>query len=115
MPAQTLRRIPVRTEGDIVLVPVDHVASIVAERELLHITTTANERFTIAYRLKDLEARLDPEQFVRLSRGTLVNVALIERVSPLSAGTYTVTLTSGARHEVSRLRGRVIREQLLRL
>jgi DNA-binding LytR/AlgR family response regulator len=115
VPAQLLRRIPVRKRDDIMLVPVDQVASLVAERELLHITTRANERFTITYRLKDIEARLDPAQFVRLSRGTLVNVTLIRLVSPLSAGTYTVTLESGARHEVSRLRARVIRDQLLRL
>jgi two-component system LytT family response regulator len=115
VPVQLLRRIPVRKRDDIFLVPVDQVASVVADGELLQITTRANERFTITYRLKDIEARLDPAQFVRLSRGTLVNVTLIQRVSPLSAGTYTVVMQSGAQHQVSRQRGRVIREQLLKL
>ena len=65
-----------RRRDDIVIVPVDQIAAIVADGEILHITTVALERHTIPYRLKDLEARLDPSRFVRLSRGTLVSVDL---------------------------------------
>jgi len=114
-PATMLRRIPVRKKDDIYLVPVEQVVSVVADGELLHLTTRSNERFTITYRLKDLEARLDPAQFVRLSRGTLVNIGAIQRVSPMPGGTYLVILQSGQQHQVSRLRARVLREQLLRL
>src|SRR5687768_3664554 len=49
-----LDRIPVKRRDDVVLVPVRQVACIVAERELLHLTTIANERHTIAYRLHAL-------------------------------------------------------------
>jgi two-component system LytT family response regulator len=115
VPVATLRRIPVRKKDDIFLVPSDQVASVVAEGELLHLTTRTGDRYTITYRLKDLEIRLDPAQFVRVSRGTLVNVALIQKITPMSGGTYVVQLHGGAQHQVSRLRGRVIREQLLRL
>ena len=45
----------------------------------------------------------------------VVNLALIERVSPMPGGTYIVTLTTGQRLAVSRLRARALREQLLRL
>jgi DNA-binding LytR/AlgR family response regulator len=114
-PATLLRRIPVRKKEDIFLVPVDQIVSIVADGELLHLQTRTNERFTITYRLKDLEARLDPAQFVRLSRGTLVSVASIQRVTPISGGTYVLVLHNGQQHQVSRLRARVLREQLLRL
>ena len=44
---------------------VNQIASIVADGELLHITTVKNERHTINHRLKDLEQRLDPNQFIR--------------------------------------------------
>jgi two-component system LytT family response regulator len=114
-PPTLLRRIPVRKKEDIVLVPVEQIVSVVANGELLDIVTQANERFTITYRLKDLEARLDPSQFVRLSRGTLVSVGAIRRVTPLPGGTYAVSLHGGQEHQVSRLRARVIRDQLLRL
>jgi two-component system LytT family response regulator len=114
-PASLLRWIPVRKKDDILLVPVEEIVSIVANGELLDIVSRANERYTITYRLKDLEARLDPSHFVRLSRGTIVNVGSIQRVTPLPGGTYVLRLKNGQEHQVSRLRARVLRDQLLRL
>ena len=52
-----LERIPVRTRDEVVILPVRQIASIVAEGELLHLTTIASERYTISYRLHALEAR----------------------------------------------------------
>jgi two-component system LytT family response regulator len=114
-PPAPLRRIPVRRRDDIVFVPVEQVVAIVADGELLHLHAPTGERFTITYRLKDLEARLDPADFVRLSRGTLVRVDAIQKVSPMPGGTYLVTLRNGQQHPVSRIRSRVVRDQLLRL
>ena len=114
-PPTLLRRIPVRKKEDIFLVPVEQIVSIVADRELLDIVTRTNERFTITYRLRDLETRLDPAQFVRLSRGTIVSVTAIQRVTPMPGGTYLLVLYNGQQHQVSRLRARVLREQLLKL
>src|SRR5262245_47880469 len=87
-----LERIPVRHQDEIVILPVKEVASIVADGELLHLTTARNETYTLSYRLKDLEARLNPAHFVRLGRGTLANVEMMRRVSPMPGGTYIVTL-----------------------
>ena len=112
---QFLERIPVRRREEVVILPVRQIASIVAEGELLHLTTVANERYTIAHRLHALEARLDPRRFVRLGRGTLAAVDLIQRVSPMPGGTYQVTLSNGQTLPVSRLQSRVLRETLLRL
>ncbi|MCP9496646.1 MAG: LytTR family DNA-binding domain-containing protein [Pyrinomonadaceae bacterium MAG19_C2-C3] len=114
-PRTYLERIPVRTRDEIVLLQSRHIASIVAEGELLHIQTASDERYTINYRLKDLEARLDPALFVRLGRGTLANKAMIERVNPLPGGTYAVTLSNNQQLQVSRMQSRILREQLLRL
>lgn len=110
-----LERIPVRQREEIILVPVDQVASIVADGEILHLTTADEQRYSFSYRLKDLEARLDPAKFVRLSRGALANVAQISRVSPLPGGTYVVTLHNRQQLNVSRIQARILRDQLLRL
>ena len=112
---QYLERLPVRHRDEVLLVPVRQIASVVAEGELLHITTSANERYTIAYRLHALETRLDPRRFVRLARGTLANVDLIARVSPMPGGTYVATLSNGQELAVSRIRSRVLRETLLKI
>lgn len=110
-----LERIPVRKRDEVVILPVRQVASIVADGELLHLTTVAGERYTISHRLHALEAKLDPRRFVRLGRGTLAAIDLIQKVSPMPGGTCQVTLSNGQQLSVSRLQSKVLRETLLRL
>lgn len=110
-----LERIPVRRRDETVILPVRQIASVVAEGELLHLTTVANERFTISHRLHALESRLDPRRFVRLSRGTLAAVDQIQKVSPMPGGTYQVQMANGQTLAVSRIQARVLRDTLLRI
>jgi two-component system, LytTR family, response regulator len=81
----------------------------------LQITTLRNDRYVINYRLKELEDRLNPALFVRLGRGTLANIEMISRISPMPGGTYTVILSNNQQLQVSRLQSRILRDQLLRL
>jgi len=111
----SVERIPVRRRDDVVLVPVTSILAIVADGELLHLTTRSGERHTITYRLKDLESRLPAGQFIRLSRGALVRVDAIAKVSPMPGGTYVVTMSDGEQHPVSRIRSRIVRDVLLKL
>ncbi len=110
-----LERIPVRQRDEIAIVPVHSIASIVAGGELLHILTVKNEKFTITYRLKDLELRLDPARFIRLGRGTLANIDLIAKVGVMPGGTHVAILSNGQKPQVSRLQSRALRERILRL
>jgi two-component system LytT family response regulator len=110
-----LERIPIREREEVVLLPVEQIASVVAEGELLRITTLRSEQHVISYRLKDLESRLDPARFVRLSRGTLANVRMIARFSPMPGGTYLAILANKQELAVSRLQARALRDRLLRL
>ena len=110
-----LQRIPVRRRDETVILPVRSIVSIVAEGELLHLTTTANERFTISHRLHALEARLDPRRFVRLSRGTLAALDHIQKAQGMPGGTYQVQMTNGQTLQVSRIQSRLLRDTLLRL
>jgi two-component system LytT family response regulator len=113
--APCLERIPVRHREEVLIVPVQQIASIVADGELLNITTTRNERHTITYRLKDLERRLDPARFIRLGRGTLANVDLITKVNVMPGGSHVAILSNGQKLAVSRLQSRIIRERFLKL
>ena len=110
-----LERIPVRHREEVVIVPVQQIASIVADGELLNITTTRNERHTITYRLKDLERMLDPGRFIRLGRGTLANVDQIGKVAVMPGGTHVAILANGQKLPISRIQSRVLRERLLKL
>jgi two-component system, LytTR family, response regulator len=110
-----LERIPVRRRTEVFILPVRQIASVVSEGELLHITTTGKDRYTITYRLHLLEGRLDPKRFLRLARGTLVNIDAITKVSPMPGGAYQATLSNGQELQVSRLQSRVLRDTLLKL
>lgn len=108
-------RIPVKNREEIILVPTQEVVSIVADGELLHITNIQNKRFTINYRLKDLEARLEPNKFIRLSRGALVNLEMVLRISPMPGGTYLVKLKNGQELSSSRLQSKILRERFFKM
>jgi two-component system LytT family response regulator len=110
-----LRRIPVRRKNEIVLVNVGDVASVIADGELLHLTTVRGEKHTISYRLKDLEARLDHDEFIRLSRGTLANISAITKAVPMPGGTFVLSLSNGQELQTSRFHSRLLRDRLLRL
>jgi two-component system LytT family response regulator len=112
---QYLERIPVRRRDEVIILPVRQIASVVAEGELLHLTTVGNDRYTIMHRLHALEAKLDPRRFVRLGRGTIANIELIARISPMPGGTYLATLSNGQELQVSRIQSRMLRQTLLKL
>jgi two-component system LytT family response regulator len=105
----------VRCRFEVFLVPVSQVAAIVAERERLIITTVGQRQYVIHYRLKDLETRLDPEQFVRLSRAALVNLGAVSRIVVRPNRTNTVVLESGQELSMSRIQARRLRKTLLQL
>ena len=113
--AEIIERIPVKKREEIFLIPVNEIASIIADGELLRITTTDNQKYEINFRLKDIELRLDERKFVRLSRGALVNLESISRVSPMPGGTYQISLKNGQEIASSRLQSKILRSKLLRL
>lgn len=108
-------RLPLRQRERVVIVPVRLIASIVADGELLVITTSSNEVYTITHRLHALEARLDPRRFIRLNRATLANVDAISHIDPMPGGLYTAVLTNGQELSVSRIQSRALRGTLLKL
>jgi two-component system LytT family response regulator len=112
---QYAERLPLRQRDKVMIIPVRTIASVVAEGELLHITTIANERYTITHRLHALEARLDPRKFLRLNRGTIANIDLIAQVNPMPGGMYVAVMANGEELSVSRIQSRALRDTLLKL
>jgi len=62
--------------------------------------------------LNELERRLDPGRFFRISRAALVNLNAVTEVHPLSGGSGEVLLKNGQRLEVSRRRFRDLLKSL---
>jgi len=61
-----------------------------------------SESYLIRDTMAAMEARLDPRQFVRVHRSTLVNLERVKELQPLFHGEYAVLLTNGARLTLSR-------------
>jgi two-component system LytT family response regulator len=62
--------------------------------------------------LNDLEQRLDPARFFRISRAALIGLNAVKEVYPLPGGSGEVLLRSGQRLEVSRRRFRDLLDAL---
>jgi len=62
--------------------------------------------------LNDLEKRLDPARFFRISRAALINLNAVTEIVPLPGGSGEVALKNGARLEVSRRRYRDLLQAL---
>ncbi|MFM8392652.1 MAG: LytR/AlgR family response regulator transcription factor [Acidobacteriota bacterium] len=110
-----LERIPIRRQEEILLLPVAQLTAVESDGDILVLTTTEGQRYYLTCRLKELEARLDPQVFVRLNRGAIVRVDQILSLSPMPGGTYQVTMNNGQEILVSRQQARHLREQLLRI
>ncbi len=110
-----IERVPIKKKDDTIFLPVHQIASFVSDGELMHITTLKKERYTISHRLKTLEAKLDPRRFVRLGRGTIVNVDTISRVTNMPGGSYLVILTNTQQFRASRNQSRFLRHHVLTL
>lgn len=52
--------------------------------------------------MASLEARLDPQHFLRISRSTIVNLDRIKELQPMFHGDYAVILRNGTRLSLSR-------------
>jgi two-component system LytT family response regulator len=114
-PGRYLLRIPVRHRDDIILLPVERIIAIESDRDIVYLSSAAGEQHTLRYPLKDLEARLDPRQFIRVSRSALVRVDAVRRASPLPNGSYMLVLTNNQQVQLSRARAQVLRDVLFRI
>ena len=65
---------------------------------------TDNGHYWMDPTLNQLETRLDPSRFFRISRSGIVNLNAVEQVMPLPGGGGEVLLKNGTRLEVSRRR-----------
>lgn len=72
----------------------------------------AAHRPLIARSLAYLEARLDPEIFLRASRRHILNLRHIDTITPSVEGGYDVKLVTGQQVEMSRRRAQEFRERM---
>ncbi len=99
--ANHLERIPVKTNGRIVLVELADVDAFEAEGNYVRIIV-GDRSYLIRASLSSLEERLDPSRFLRIHRSTIVRLDRIAQLEPLFQGEYLITLRGGRQVRSSR-------------
>ena len=94
-------RLAIRSEGRVRLLDIDEVDRIVAAGNYVEIHAGAKQHL-MRETMTSLEARLDPQRFIRVSRAAIVSIARIREVQPLFNGDFVVLLKNGAQVNGSR-------------
>ena len=93
--------INIKDRGQIFRVDVDTIERIDAAGDYMCIYTGDNS-LILRETMKDLEKRLDPRNFQRVHRSTIVNLSQVKQVKPHTNGECFLVLGSGAQVKVSR-------------
>jgi two-component system LytT family response regulator len=96
-----VNRIPVRSRERLIFVNAGEIDSIEGAGNYVRLHAGAASHL-VRDRLSSIEAKLDPDVFVRVHRSTIVNVTRIREMHPLFNGDQLLVLTSGRRVTVSR-------------
>ena len=90
-PGGYLKWIKVRHGEEVRLIPIDDVCYFKAEDKYTLVRTIENESL-IKKSIRQLVEELDPDQFWRIHRGSIINVSRIGKVSRSFAGRLIITL-----------------------
>ncbi|HUF50799.1 MAG TPA: LytTR family DNA-binding domain-containing protein [Longimicrobiales bacterium] len=96
-----IERLVVRSGGRIVILRVDEVDWIEAASNYVRLHAGGRE-YLLRETMTALEAKLNPGDFVRIHRSTIVRVDRIRELEPLFQGDYVVILEGGTRLTSSR-------------
>jgi two-component system LytT family response regulator len=96
-----MQHVAVKSKERVRLVPVEQIDWFESAGNYvrLHI---GSERFLLRQTMNGLEEKLDPTQFVRLHRTTIVNLQRIRDTRPASHGDHIVVLHDGTQLQLSR-------------
>jgi two-component system LytT family response regulator len=106
-----LKRISVKTAQHIVLVLTEDIDWIGGAGNYLELHC-GKDVYLIRERLHQLEQKLDPRQFVRIHRSTIVNIDRIKALHPMFNGDHVIILQNGAKLNLSRTYHERLLEQI---
>jgi two-component system, LytTR family, response regulator len=105
-PARRLERIASRVGERTTLLDAVRISHFIARDKLTFAVVNGREH-VVDFTLAQLEERLDPRRFVRIHRGTLVNLSMVQELYPAVDGGVLVRLKDEPRSELSVARDRV--------
>lgn len=99
--AQALQRVLIRDGAQLRVLPLAEVDYIEAQADYVAFHHAGRDHLK-TQRISDLEAQLDPQQFVRVHRSFILNLAQLQSVERTESNGYAARLRGGKRIPVSR-------------
>jgi len=106
-----LRWLVVKSSGSARVIPTADVDWLEAADNYVRVHT-AGKAYLLHAAIADLDDKLDPRRFVRIHRGTIVNLERVRELQPYFRGEHVVLLHDGTRLKLSRHRRRALEEAL---
>ena len=108
---EKLHRVVIKKSDRIHVISTGDINYLEAQDDYVMIYTDEG-RYLKQQTMKYFEKHLDPEQFVRVHRSYIANIACIERIEPYEKTNYILILKDGKKVPVSRNGMQVLRENL---
>jgi two-component system LytT family response regulator len=100
-PMRYCERLVVKTGGRVFFLNTDEIDWIEAEGNYVNIHT-GKKSYLLRETISSLEAQLDPKEFVRIHRSSIVRLDRVKELQPWSHGEYHVILLEGTQLTLSR-------------
>jgi two-component system, LytTR family, response regulator len=107
-----VRRVVGQRKSKSHILPVYDIQAFICTDEQVYAVTAGQERSLLNHKLKDLEARLNPNRFVRVHRQAIVNVDHVSEIDHTPKGDGSAKLKCGLAVEMSRRYVALLKEKL---
>jgi two-component system LytT family response regulator len=98
---QFLPRLAIKSSGKVTFINTTDVDWIQANSDYVWIHVQGKKNL-MRKKISELEAKLNPRDFIRIHRSTIVNISRIKDLEPLFYGDYAVNLQDGTKLTLSR-------------
>jgi len=98
---EPIERLPIKADGRVSFVKVGDVDYFESAANYVNVHVGA-QVFRVRERMSELATRLDPKQFARIHRATIVNIDRIREIQPWFSGDAVVILRDGKKLRLSR-------------
>jgi two-component system LytT family response regulator len=100
-PQQHLQRIVVKDGARVHIIPIDRLDYAEAQDDYVALHSQG-KTYLKQQTISSLEAALDPDQFIRIHRSSIVNLERVAKIEPYSKDSRVAVLTDGTKLPVSR-------------
>jgi two-component system LytT family response regulator len=99
--ADSQNRLVIKAKGRVIFLDVEEIDWVEAAANYVRVNV-GKESYLLRETISRTSERLDPDEFIRIHRSTIVNVRKIKELIPVNSGEYIVVLKSGKELSCSR-------------